>query len=415
MKFNITSPQKAGFNSKRLERVNPLMEQRVKEKKIIGLSTMVASHGKIVQFEQFGHMDAVGKKSMSKDAIFRLYSMTKPVICAALMLLYERGLFHLFDPVSQYIPEFSKLTVLTVNPKGQKEEVDAVRPITICDLLKHTSGLTYDFLEDSPVCELYREARLMNDANRSLSEFVSELSRLPLAYQPGSTWHYSVGIDVAAYLIEILSQQSLGDFLRKNLFKPLGMVDTDFFVPKNKLSRLVTMFGRYDISGPGVTMSQLVKARETAATHVLDVSDTYPTSNPNFARGGVGLYSTMQDYMRFAQFQLNGGELDGEKLLSRKTIELMFCNHLPQNLIPITIGGFPFSGYGFGLGSRVLVNVADSQTLGSLGEYGWGGAAKTYYWIDPVEKIIGLFMRQDMMDFDAHEKDFQTLVYQALN
>lgn len=415
MEFKITAAEKNGFNSERLDRVKTVMQSRVDIKQIMGLSTMIAAHGDIVQFEQFGFMDAAATRKMSQDAIFRIYSMTKPIICMAFMMLYEQGLFRLFDPVAKFIPGFSKPKVLTIDIKGHKTEVDAVRPMIISDLLKHTSGLTYDFLEDFPVSELYRNARIMSDSQRSLSECIAELTRLPLAFHPGSQWHYSVGIDVIAHLIEIIADQPINQVLQEKIFNPLGMVDTSFCLPENKLSRLVSMYGRHDIAAPNMTISQLIKAFETSPTHPLNVSDTYPTSDPSFMRGGHGLYSTMQDYMRFAQLQLNGGELDGVRLLSRKVIDLMYMDHLSANLKPIIMGGIPLSGYGFGLGSRVLINIADSQLPGSLGEFGWGGAAKTYYWIDPVEKIIGLFMRQDMMDFNFPEKDFQVLVYQALN
>ena len=414
MVLKITAHEKTEFNTERLERIKIAMQSRVDNKQIMGLSTMIAAQGELVQFEQFGFMDFAATRKMSKDAIFRIYSMTKPIICMAFMMLYEQGLFRLFDPVAKFIPGFSKPKVLTIDERGNKKELDAARPMLISDLLKHTSGLTYDFLEDFPVCELYRKAGILGNSKRSLSECIAELTRFPLAFHPGSQWHYSVSIDVIAHLIELISNQPVNQFLQEKIFNPLGMVDTSYCLPENKLSRLVPMYGRHDIAAPNITISQLIKAFETSPTHPLDVSDTHPTSDPNFMRGGHGLFSTMQDYMRFAQLQLNGGELDGVQLLSRKVIDFMYMDHLPANLKPIVMGGIPLAGYGFGLGSRVLINVADSQLPGSLGEFGWGGAAKTYYWIDPVEKIIGLFMRQDMMDFNFPEKDFQTLVYQAL-
>lgn len=346
MQFNLTTPEQVGFDSKRLERIKTVMQAQIDNKQMIGVSSMIAAQGKIVQFEQFGCMDTTGTKKMSPDAIFRIYSMTKPIICMALMMLYEQGLFRLFDPVAKFIPGFAKPKVLVMDAKGNKTEVDAMRPMLISDLLKHTSGLTYDFLEDFPVGELYRQASITHDAKKSLATCIEELARLPLAYQPGTQWHYSLGIDVAAHLIEIIANQPLNQFLSDKIFKPLGMVDTGFYLTQDQLPRLVSMYGRHDIAENNMTISQLIKAWETNPTRPLDVSKTAPTSDPNFMRGGYGLFSTMQDYMRFAQLQLNEGELDGVRLLSRKIINLMYTDHLPANLKPMVLGAFPIPGYG---------------------------------------------------------------------
>jgi CubicO group peptidase (beta-lactamase class C family) len=329
------------------------------------------------------------------------------------MTLYEQGRFRLTDPVAKFIPAFKAQKVLVGEGSGARE-VDPIRPVTIRDLMLHTSGLTYDFLEDSPVGDLYREARLVN-AERTLAEMVNELARLPLAYQPGSKWHYSLGIDVAAHLIEVISDQPLPHFLREKIFKPLGMVDTDFYVPPGKQDRLATMYGRPDIWAPGMTYRKFKEAWEAGFNEQIDVSETYPVSKPDdFARGGHGLYSTVWDYMRFAQMLLNQGELDGARILGRKITELMHMNHLPAKMLPYEIGGDPSPGYGFGLGSRVLLDVAASQLPGSVGEFGWAGAANTYYWVDPVEKMVGVLMSQNMMGFDGPEQDFRILAYQAL-
>lgn len=415
MKHEIAIPEEVGMSSKRLELIKLTMQAYVDQKKIAGLSTMVARRGKIVHFEQVGQMDIEANKPMSGDAIFRIYSMTKPIVCVALMILYEQGRFQLFDPIAKFIPAFDALKVLESDAAGGTREVDLVRPITIRDLLRHTSGLTYDFLEDSPVSDLYRQARLANNAERTLEEMVHELVRLPLAYQPGSRWHYSLGIDVAAHLMEVISGQSLNHFLKEKIFSPLGMTDTDFYVPPEKRDRLVTMYGRPDIAAPEMTFSKLREAWENGFNERIDVSETHPASKPDgFARGGHGLFSTAWDYMRFAQMLLNQGELDGVRILGRKIAELMHINHLPADLLPCELGGEPLLGYGFGLGSRVLMNVAESQMPGSVGEFGWAGAANTYYWVDPNEEIVGVLMAQNMMGFDVAEKDFQVLTYQAL-
>lgn len=411
----LVAPETVGLSSARLARIRPVMQSYVDSGKIAGLSTMIARRGQIVYTDQVGLMDKEAATRMRADAIFRIYSMTKPIICTALMTLYEQGKFHLFDPVSKYIPAFGQIKVLESDGKGGQKLVDPVRAMTVRDLLMHTAGLTYDFLVDSPVGELYREARLANDAGRTLETLIGELARLPLAYQPGSRWHYSLSIDVLAYLIEVLAGQSLRDVLKTNLFGPLGMSDTDFGVPADKRARLVTMYGMPDIFGVGVTFPQLKKAWADGYNERIDVSTTNPTDQPtHFARGGHGLFSTVSDYMRFAQMLLNGGALDGERILGRKIVELMHTNHVPVALLPYDIGGESYAGYGFGLGSRVLMTVADSAVPGSVGEVGWAGAAKTYYWVDPQEELIGVLMSQYMMGFDTPDSDFRLLTYQAL-
>lgn len=415
MQPTLVAPEEVGFSAARLERIRPAMQQYVDQGKLAGISTLIARRGKVLYRDQVGQMDKAAGAPMRADAIFRIYSMTKPIICTALMTLYEQGKFQLFQPVATYMPAFGKVKVLESAADGGQKTVDPVRPITIRDLMMHTAGLTYDFLVDSPVGELYREARLANNADRTLEAMIGELARLPLAYQPGSRWHYSLSIDVLAYLIEVLSGQPLRDYLQAHLFTPLGMDDTDFCVPEDKVARLATMYGMPDIVGVGVTFPQLMAAWQSGYNECIDVSATYPTNRPEtFGRGGHGLFSTVSDYMRFAQMLLNGGELDGARILGRKIVELMHTNHMSAALLPYEIGGLPYAGYGFGLGSRVMLNVAESAVPGSVGEFGWAGAAKTYYWIDPREGIIGVLMSQYMMGFDLPDKDFQLLTYQAL-
>ncbi len=411
MKPNIVAPETVGMSAERLARIKPAIQRYVDQKKIAGLSLMVARKGQVVYFDQVGQMDIVSNKPMADDVIFRIYSMTKPIICTALMTLYEQNRFQLFDPVAKYIPAFGQVNVLT----SDGTQVELAQPITIHHLLTHTAGLTYDFLEDSPVGELYREARIANDAGRSLAEMIDELTRLPLAFQPGSIWHYSVSIDVLAHLIEVLADQPLDQFLQETLFKPLGLIDTDFHVPLDKQKRLATMYGLPDVCGLNVTLSQLVTAWQNGFNEQIDVSTTYPaTKSETFGRGGHGLFSTAADYIRFAQMLLNQGELDGVRILSRKTTELMHTNHLPAELRPYLIAPPAAYGYGFGLGSRVLINVAESQKPGSVGEFGWAGAAKTYFWVDPQEELIGILLSQSMMQFEQPEKDFQVLAYQTI-
>lgn len=408
MNRTIESPEALGFSSRRLERIKPVMQSYVDQRGFAGLSTMLARRGRVIHFEQVGVRDRESRTPLSADTIFRIYSMTKPVVCVALMTLYEEGRFQLFDLLAKFLPAFGKVRVLSGT-----QEVDLIRPIMIRDLFTHTAGFTYNFLEDSPVCELYRQAQLMSDGERSLESIIGELARLPLAYQPGMKWHYSMSIDVLGHLIEVISGQPLQQFLSERLFEPLGMTDTGFSVPPQERHRIATMYGHPDIGTN--TLSSTLEAWQKGFNERIDVEKTHPTTNTrSFARGGYGLFSTAWDYMRFAQMLLNRGELDGVRILAPKIADLMHMNHVPAALLPYQIGPIPFGGYGFGLGSRVLLNVAESAMPGSVGEFGWGGAAKTYYWIDPKEEMIGLLMTQFMLAFDLPEKDFQVLAYQAL-
>jgi CubicO group peptidase (beta-lactamase class C family) len=411
--IGMENPERVGCSPKRLERIQPVMQSYVDKRGFAGISTLLARRGRLIHFQHVGHQDRESRTPMSADTIFRIYSMTKPIVCVALMTLYEEGRFQLFDPVAKFIPAFGKARVLTATPNGDARETDLVRPIMIRDLLTHTAGLTYGFLEDSPVSKLYRQSHLMSDPERSLETIIAELARLPLAYQPGTKWNYGMSIDVCAHLVEILSSKPLQDFLRERIFEPLGMIDTGFAVPPEKRHRLATMYGNPDISLN--TLSTILEASQRGIVERRDVEPTNPSTNTRtFARGGHGLFSTAHDYLRFAQMLLNRGELDGAHILAPKVADLMHMNHVSEALLPCQIGLIPMLGYGFGLGSRVLLNVAQSMTPGSPGEFGWGGAAKTYYWVDPKEQFIGIFMTQYMVSFHTPEKDFQVLAYQAI-
>jgi CubicO group peptidase (beta-lactamase class C family) len=406
----VEAAEAVGMSGKRLERIRPVMQAYVDRGVYAGISTLIARRGKVVHAEQIGWRDKEAQLPMSADTIFRLYSMTKPIICTALMTLFEEGRFRLIDPVSKYIPTLANLKVLTVDGSL----VEPVRPINLRDLMTHTSGMTYHFLEDSPVSKLYEHAKLL-DASCSLEVAIEDLARFPLAFQPGSRWHYSVGIDVVARVIEVISDRPLGVYLRERLFEPLGIFDMAFEVPPKKQNRLAAMYGRTDLITPGPTVRSTLEAWRNGFNERIDVSVTYPTSSSGvFVRGGHGLFGTAGDYLRFAQMLLDGGQLDGARILGRKTLDLMHANHLPATLLPLEIGGLPLAGYGFGLGSRVAMDVAQTTAPGSVGEFGWSGAAKTHYWVDPQEQMIGLFMTQSMMSYDFPELDLRALAYQAI-
>lgn len=412
MSNKIELPEGVGMSSQRLDRIGEAMQRYVDDGTLRGVSTMVMRKGKVVHAEQFGHRDAEAGLEMTYDTIFRIYSMTKPIVSTALMLLHEESAFQLEDPVANYLPAFGATQVLSADGSLSPQD----RPMEIRDLLTHTSGLTYDFMEDTAVGHLYRDARIMNDATRTLEEMIDTLAKIPLASQPGSRWHYSVGIDVAARLIEVMSGQPLGAFLTERIFSPLSMIDTGFGVADSQLNRLSAMYGLPDLFGQGHTGSKLVEAALSGFNQLIDVSATYPTGAPEvFLRGGIGLFSTIGDYANFAQMLLNGGRLNNTRIIGRKTLELMHANHLAAELLPWELLGQDNHGFGFGLGSRVMMDVASSAGPGSVGEYGWMGAAKTYYWVDQAEELVGLFMAQYMTGVALPDRAMRSLTYQAIN
>jgi len=375
------------------------MQGYVDQNKLAGTIAVVARRGKVAYLERFGMMDLEAAKPMQFDTIFRIYSMTKPITSVALMMLYEEGQFQLNDPVSKFIPKFADVKVFAGATGEAFELTELEREITIWHLLTHTAGLSYDFFEDSPVDAMYLEADL-HRPDRTAEEVVHEIVKLPLVHQPGAAWRYSMATDVLGYLIEVISGMTLDVFFEEKILKPLGMEDTDFYVPEAKLDRFAAEYG----------------PTENGGIELLDASATSQYTKPTrFLSGGIGLVSTASDYMRFLQMLLNGGELDGTRLLGRKTVELMTINHLPDELIPIQVQPHTLHGCGFGLGFRVLVNLAQAGRLGSEGEFGWGGAASTSFFVDPKEQLIGLLLTQLMPSrYYPIRNEFKVLVYQAL-
>jgi CubicO group peptidase (beta-lactamase class C family) len=342
-------------------------------------------------------MDIEAGKSMRFDTIFRIYSMTKAITSVAVMMLYEEGRLHLNHQVSKFIPEFADIKVFT-----DDGEVELEREITIHDLLTHTAGFTYDS-DSSPVDAMYLESGLFGSIGAiqvPLPEMIQGLVKIPLVHQPGTEWRYSVATDVLGYLIELVSETSLDTFIDERIIKPLSMEDTGFYVPEAKLDRFAAMYG----------------PAESGGMELLDAPATSPfLKPPRGLSGGAGLVSTAADYMRFIQMLLNGGELEGIRLLGRKTVELMTINHLPDEMIPIRVEPHTLHGCGFGLGFRVLVDVAQCGRLGTEGEFGWGGAASTSFFVDPKEDLVGLLLTQLMPSRHYPiRSEFKVLVYQAL-
>jgi CubicO group peptidase (beta-lactamase class C family) len=295
------------MDAARLE--GPAMQAYLDRGTYAGLSTIVASRGVVVHEGHYGLRDKEAGLRMTEDTIFRLYSMTKPIVCTALMTLFEEGRFRLIDPVARYVPSLAGLKVL----RADGTLADPKRPVMVRDLMTHTSGLSYHFLEDTPVGRMYADSKLL-DPKVPLAQAIDDLARYPLAFEPGSRWHYSVGIDVAARVTEAISGQALADFLRERLFEPLGMVNTAFAVPEGKRDRLAAMYGRPDLVAPGQTLKSSFAQWLAGFNERIDVTQTYPVDMAaTFQRGGHGLFGTARDYFRFAPMLANGGELDPDR------------------------------------------------------------------------------------------------------
>ncbi|MGO9932413.1 MAG: serine hydrolase domain-containing protein [Steroidobacteraceae bacterium] len=385
----ITTPEDIGLSSAALARLGKVLSAEVASGRVPGAVALIARRGRIAYFESFGRRDPAAGAPMRNDSIFRIYSMTKPIVSVAAMMLWEEGRFLLSDPIARYLPDLKDLKVAV--PGGAEIElVPAARPITIQDLLRHTSGLTYEFRGSGPVHKMYMGAKIYN-RHQSNADQVAALGRMPLLHQPGTRWEYSRSTDVVGRLIEVLSDSSLGDYLQRNILAPLGMTDTAFHVPEPARSRLAEAFAKDPDTGAAV---QLINVEEA----------------PKFESGGGGLVSTAGDYARFLQMLLNNGRLDGVRLLSRKTVELMTADHLG----PIT--GAPdllLPGYGFGLGFAIRLQAGIAHVPGSIGQYFWGGLAGTTFWVDPVEQLFALMLIQAPGQRDYYRTLFRDLVYAA--
>jgi len=391
--MNTTTPEQVGLSSARLARIHMHMQSLVDQKKYAGILTAIARRGKLAYADCVGMMDIAANKPMQFDAIFRIASMTKPITSVAAMMLYEEGRFQPRDPVSKFIPEFKDLEVLKKVTEQGMEVEPAEREMTIRDLLCHTSGLSGGFdPQNNSVDALYLKENV-RDPNGTLKDMIAKLARLPLANHPGREWRYSLSTTVLGYLVQVISGMPFDIFLQKKIFEPLGMKDTGFHVPPEKQSQLAAMHGPMD----RFTEAWVARYLKPAT----------------FFSGEGGLVSTAPDYLRFSQMLLNRGELDGARLLSRKTIELMTTNHLAPELLPYRLR-VPLFGLGFGLGFSVVMDIGQTAILGSVGSYGWGGWFNTRFWVDPKEELIGLLMTQYSIQGQPIRDEFQTLVYQAI-
>ena len=400
--MRITEADRVGLSSDRLANINHKLSGYVEAGNVAGFVTLVVRQGEVAHLETIGHRDAGQKLPMELDTIFRIYSMTKPVTSVALMMLYERGKFQLYDPVSKYIPAFAKTRVLSGYGFLGKELVEQDPPMTVQHLLTHTAGLSYGFFYDTPIDEMYRDS-IFRSETASLEEKILGMADLPLRHQPGTAWNYSIATDVCGYLVQVLADMPFEDFLQQEIFDPLGMVDTQFHVPKEKVRRFAKLYQHRPVDG---------SFREYEGAPNIPFHDfTKPASAPS---GGGGLVSTISDYWLFARMLLNRGESNGVRILGRKTLEFMTMNHLRSELLPIDIGGNTIGGRGFGLGFDVVIDPPQTGVLNSTGTYGWSGAAATNFWVDPQERIVGIIMTQLMDNLLNFQADFRALTYQAL-
>ncbi|HUN46167.1 MAG TPA: serine hydrolase domain-containing protein [Stellaceae bacterium] len=398
------NPETVGLSASRLARIDAWRDRIVADGKVAGATTLVARRGKVVHLASSGLADIARGTAMTPATVHRFYSMTKPLTSAAIMMLYEEGRFQLDDPITRFLPYFANQRVCTGASRGKLETVPAERDITFRDLLTHTSGLTYGFMESTAVDALYREKGIdFGAAETSLGAVVEQLAALPLIAQPGSEWNYSVSTDVLGYLVEVISGEPFATFLHERLIRPLGMVDTDFHVRAENAGRFAANYGRGK-DGKLMLIDDPAKSRFLRPTRV--------------PSGGGGLVSTAADYWRFCRMMLGKGELDGTRYLGRKTVELMMTNHLRGDMAAMGQPRWSEStaeGIGFGLGFSVTLDPARAQILGTPGECAWGGAASTAFWIDPAEEMAVIFLAQLMPSTTwPFRRELRVLSYQAV-
>ena len=402
----IVDASEVGMSAERLMNLNKHFKKYVDEDLLSGWAVTVAREGKVAHSASGGLADRESSKPIADDTIYRIFSMTKPITAVAALMLWEEGLFELTDPVSKFIPEFGESKVFEGGSFLRPVLGPQTKAMEMWHLFTHTAGLTYGFMYQHPVDELYRRAGMEWGFPRELdlAGVCSLLARQPLLFQPGSEWNYSTSIDVLGRVVEVISGQRLGDFLKQRIFTPLGMSDTAFYCPDEKQDRLAALYSAH--------------AKTRLATRA-DAVDRGTHKMPAADGGGGGLVSTMGDYVRFAEMLRGGGEFNGQRLLSSRTVDYMGSTHLPEDA-DLTSFGRPlgaandYDGIGFGLGVSVTIDPVATKTAGSFGDFGWGGAAATFYWVDPVEDLTVTFMTQLMMSPHTFSRQLKQLVHQAL-
>ena len=397
---------KSGMSSRRLSLIDDHIERNyIDTGKFTGSLVGIYRKGRLAHYSTMGLMDRERKKPVEWDTIFRIFSMTKPVTSVALMMLFEKGLIQLDDPVYRYIPSFRKLEVYVSGVDGSFETRPPDRSLTIKDLLSHQSGFTYDFLKENEIDAAYSSRGIGSASQKDLASLIDSLSDMPLLFSPGDRWNYSVSTDVCGYLVELISGQSLDTFFYENIFEPLSMSDTGFYVPSVDIPRFSANY-LYNLNGLPKLLDDPLKSRFI--------------NRPSFLSGGGGLVSTAEDYLAFCKMILGGGELNGNRILSRKTIDLMSANHLTGgvDLAEVASGRWSetsYQGIGFGLGFSVVKNPSITLVPGSVGELAWGGMANTAFWVDPLEDMAVVFMTQLIPSGIYNiRRELRTLVYSAI-
>ena len=397
-------PQRLCFDTERLARLQPWLQRHVDRGRIPGASLLIARHGELAYAVCLGDRDVEAAAPWQRDTIVRMYSMTKPVTSVALMMLYEEGLVHLDDPVETILPEFKDLRVLVAGAKSLADTIPAKTKMTVRHLLTHTSGLSYG-MNGGLLGEAYgKEALGIAFSYGGLDKMVRRIAELPLEFEPGSRWHYSVASDVVGRIVEVVSGRSLDQFFAKRILQPLGMAETGFDIPEAQIGRFAALYTA--TTGGGMTLAE---APKTAAQRQGKV---------NTFQGGSGLVGTIDDYWRFAEMLRAGGAYKGARLISPRTLALMTANHLPGDISsmgPATWAETSFDGVGFGLLGTVLLDPAKAQTSGSPGDYGWGGAASTYFWVSPRDDLVVILLTQLAPSSALPiRKELRALVYGAL-
>ena len=400
-------PAEVGFDQQRLQRIDSHFRAYVDDGRLPGFQVMVSRRGRVAHLSSYGMADKEAGRPIEADTIFRIYSMTKPITSVAAMMLWEQGAFELTDPISKWLPEFAEPTVYAGGPANKFVTVPASEPIRVWHLLTHTAGLTYGFHHIHVTDEIYRNAgfEFGNPRGWDLKQCVEAWAALPLAFNPGSEWLYSVATDVLGRFVEVVSGQPLDEFFAERIFAPLGMTDTAFYVDEDRQHRLAALYAKVAGSQTPVRYDQMGQII---------------SSPPRWFSGGGGLASTTRDYTRFTWMLLRGGELDGQRLLSPRTLAYMTRNHLPGNQDLQTFGR-PINaevrtdGVGFGLGFAVVVDAAANKTMSSEGEFNWGGLASTGFWVDRTEDISVVFMTQLMPSSTYNLRpQLRQLVYQSI-
>jgi CubicO group peptidase (beta-lactamase class C family) len=402
--MTMAKPQDVGFSAVRLQRIEHWMREQISGGRLAGVEVMINRKGRRAFHHCEGARDLERGSAATADTIYRIYSMTKAMTSVAIMMLYEEGAFQLDDPISRFVPAFANQRVFSGGGFGAVQSEPAQRDITFRDLLTHTSGLTYGFMQANPVDAMYRAQKLeLPGSEMTLAEFADKVAKIPLIAQPGAEWNYSVSTDILGHLVAVISGVPFDQFLRERIIKPLGMVDTDFHVPGDKAERFAACYVR-GADGRPALQDAPEKSRFLKA--------------PIAPSGGGGLVSTARDYMRFCQMLLGRGALGDVRLLGRKTVELMTLNHLNGDMAAMgqpRFGESNFHGIGFGLGFSVTLDPAKAQIAGSAGEYAWGGMASTAFWIDPKEDLAVVMMTQ-LIPSSTYpiRRELRVLTYQAL-